>query len=543
MNSGFTGRLILLAGIAALFGAGVLQFILLEVVAATWVLLAIGVVFTLWGGFQARGELAGLTRRRRVEIALFTVAMVGTFIALGYFSVRYPARFDMTEAGLHSLSEKTVAMLERLETPVHIVFFHNHLMGESVELYQQFADHTDKVTVDFHDPTLNPAQARLLNVRFPGTAVMTSEDRRLSVNGDSEADIANAILKVSRGITQLVCFLDGHGEADPFSKEAHDHREGTVGDHSHGFGVEYVMHEQHGMAKARGALEELNYTVEKVSLLATDSSLQDCDTVVSAGPKTPMLDKEVAKLRDYLKAGGHALFMVDPYTESGLGAILRDYGIVLDENIVIDEAHHFGTDTSSPAVSTYNYHQITRDLPLSFFPGARSLSPTPRPVPGAVVSPIINSSPTSFGETGQDRIAFDRGTDRPGPLTLMAVVNKKPATGGEEIINELGGGPIGDSEPVVDNTPVDRLSRLIVAGDSDFATNSFFHVLGNGRLFLNAVNYLAGQENLMGIQPHTRELPRLNLTNRQMKTVFFLVVFMMPALLALIGTAVWWRQR
>jgi ABC-type uncharacterized transport system involved in gliding motility auxiliary subunit len=85
-------------------------------------------------------------------------------------------------------------------------------------------------------------------------------------------------------------------------------------------------------------------------------------------------------------------------------------------------------------------------------------------------------------------------------------------------------------------------SRLAVAGDSDFATNSFFHIMGNGALFLNAVNYLAAQENLIGLQPRTAELPRINLTNRQMKATFVLSVLLVPALLALIGTVVWWRQ-
>ena len=82
-----------------------------------------------------------------------------------------------------------------------------------------------------------------------------------------------------------------------------------------------------------------------------------------------------------------------------------------------------------------------------------------------------------------------------------------------------------------------------MVGDSDFATNSFFHIMGNGTLFLNTVNYLAAQENLIGLEPRTYDLPRVNLTNRQMKGTFFLSVILVPALLAVVGTAVWWKQR
>jgi len=91
-------------------------------------------------------------------------------------------------------------------------------------------------------------------------------------------------------------------------------------------------------------------------------------------------------------------------------------------------------------------------------------------------------------------------------------------------------------------TPVVK-SRVAVIGDSDFATNSFFHILGNGTLFLNTVNYLASQENLIGLEPRTYDLPHVNLTNRQMKGTFFLSIILIPALMALVGIAVWWRQR
>ena len=46
--------------------------------------------------------------------------------------------------------------------------------------------------------------------------------------------------------------------------------------HSHGLGAKYVLHEQHGMAKARHALETLNYKVEKVSLLQSSKALAGC---------------------------------------------------------------------------------------------------------------------------------------------------------------------------------------------------------------------------------------------------------------------------
>src|SRR5205809_51386 len=521
VDRSFRSGLILLAGIALLATALAIQVILLETVVWTVVLAGAGVLLSAWGAFALRTELGEVVQRRRGEIALYTLGMLGVLIALAYLSTLYPFRFDLTQARLYSLSSATVTMLKRLDQPVHIVFFHDPMMRETVEFYELIAQQTKLVTVEFYDPMLNPAQARMLGVQFAGTAVMESGGRRLQVSGDSETDIANGILRVSRATTQLVCFLDGHGEPDPFSLESHDHMEGAQG-HTHGLGAKYVLHERHGIAKARHGLENLNYKVEKVSLVQGGDVLSRCAVLVVVGPKVALLPTEVAAVRAYLGKGGNAFFMLDPFVRTGLEPVVREYGIVLNDDIVIDEASHFWADVSSPAVSDYNRHQVTRDLPLTFFPGVRSLSPTPQRVPGTSVTPLVNSSKNSWGQTNRNRVEFVKGDDVPGPNTLMVVALRRPEASAHAASGR---------------------SRIAVVGDSDFATNSFFHIMGNGTLFLNAVNYLAAQENLIGIQPRTHDLPRVNLTNRQMKGTFFLSVILVPALLAVVGTAVWWRQR
>ena len=523
LRSGF----ILLAGVVILAGALALHVITIETPLWTRLLAAAGGLLTAWGAYALRAEFGALARQRRGELTLFTLGLVGVYFALGYFSLRYPFRFDLTQARLHSLSKQTVSMLKRLDKPVHIVFFHDPLMRETVERYQLMAAQTDRVTVEFHDPTLNPAQARLMGAQFAGTAVMQSEDRRLQVHGGSETDIANGILRVSQGARQRLCFLDGHGEADPFSMESHDHLEGSGG-HSHGLGAQYVMHERHGLAKARHSLEALNYTVEKRLLTQRRLDLSACAALIVAGPKTALLPAEVEAIRAYLTAGGNGFFMLEPFVATGLEPLIRDYGVVLDNTIVIDPISHYWADASAPAVTTYNRHQITRGLPLTFYPGVRSLSPTPQRTPGAAVTPIVSASKRSYGETTPNRFQYDAGADLPGPNTLMVVVNRRPAN---------------SSNPQLATAAPAARSRIAVVGDVDFATNSFFHVLGNGNLFLNTVNYLAAQENLIGVEPRTHDLPRLSMTNRQIKSVFALAVLLMPAVLALVGIMVWWRQR
>ena len=545
MDRTFRSLLILLAGIALLAASAVLDAIILEGTKIIAVPAVFGALLTGWGVYALRAQIGSMLRHRRGEIALHTIGLIGIVIAIAWLSLRFTFRFDMTESHLFSLSDQTVQMLKRLDKPVHITFFHDPLMRETVELYELVADQTDQVTVEFIDPMLNPAQARMRGVEFAGTSIIESEGRQLQVNSQHETDIANGILRVAQGIQQKVCFLDGHGEPDPFSLESHDHLEGDAG-HSHGLGTQFVMHERIGMAKARHSLEAMNYVVEKISLLKGGDSLSGCAVLVVVGPRTSLLPREISAIEKYLADGGNAFFLLDPFVKTGLEPVIRSLGVVLDDDMVIDEASHFWADVSSPAVSSYNRHQITTDLPLSFFPGARSLSPTPLRVADTYVRPLVNSSRESFGERDPRRADFDPKKDLPGPLTIMVLVSKDPkfSSTTEAVVRKLEGEADGQAAAQESESEANATaSRIAVIGDSDFATNSFFHILGNGRLFLNTINYLAVQENLIGLEPRGLELPRVNLTNRQMKGTFFLSIILIPALMAVIGIAVWWRQR
>jgi ABC-type uncharacterized transport system involved in gliding motility auxiliary subunit len=321
--------------------------------------------------------------------------------------------------------------------------------------------------------------------------------------------------------------------------------EGDAG-HSHGVETKFVQHERHGMAKARGGLEAMNYVVEKVSLLKADAELSRCAVLIVAGPQSPLLDAELRSIDRYLDEGGNAMFMIDPFVKSGLETVIRRFGIELGQGMVIDEASHFWADPSTPAVTDYNRHEITSKLPLSFFPGVRPLMPTKAPVPGVQVRQLVNSSAKSFANADKMRIDYKSGKNGYGPQTLMATarINPKTVESGETLLKRLRGEENANAKAAAPEKIIARKeARIVVSGDSDFATNSFYHVLGNGALFLNAVNFLASRENLIGLEPRTYDLPYVSMTNTQMKGTFILSIILIPLLMAVVGVAVWWRRR
>ncbi|PYM04624.1 MAG: hypothetical protein DMD82_13880 [Candidatus Rokuibacteriota bacterium] len=87
MDRSFFSGLILLAGIALLATALAIQAILLETVLWTLVLAGAGALLSAWGAFALRAELGAIMRRRRAEIALTTLGVIGVLIAVAYLSL------------------------------------------------------------------------------------------------------------------------------------------------------------------------------------------------------------------------------------------------------------------------------------------------------------------------------------------------------------------------------------------------------------------------------------------------------------------------
>ena len=86
-------------------------------------------------------------------------------------------------------------------------------------------------------------------------------------------------------------------------------------------------------------------------------------------------------------------------------------------------------------------------------------------------------------------------------------------------------------------------SRIVVFGDSDFVANSALGISGNRDLFLNTVNWLAQQENLIAIRPKDPDDRRITLTADQQRRILVLAIFIIPGLILLAGVQTWWRRR
>jgi len=282
-----------------------------------------------------------------------------------------------------------------------------------------------------------------------------------------------------------------------------------------------VLMEQHGAGRLRRALESLGFTTRKVVLALESRVPEGCAALVEVNPRTRYAPPESRALEDYLAGGGAALLLydVDFPADPTVAATLDKIGIQLGDGVVTDPLDHYFTDPQMVAITRYAPHPVTRGLALSFYPGVRPITLSPPPT-GVTVTPLFHSSTESTlrrpGRGGADV----NGRRPPGPQTLaVAAEGRWPDRGA--------------------NAPF----RLMVVGDGDFASNSFFPYMSNGDLALSALAWLLREERAPTMRPPVEVLPQVVLTNREVRGIFAFTVLVMPGLAAMLGGAVWWWRR
>jgi ABC-type uncharacterized transport system involved in gliding motility auxiliary subunit len=151
---------------------------------------------------------------------------------------------------------------------------------------------------------------------------------------------------------------------------------------------------------------------------------------------------------------------------------------------------------------------------------------------GVQVKKLCNTTKNSWAETDPvgSRYEFDEDKDKRGPISVAVVASK-----GIEVVSEVEA----EGEPA----KLKKKARLVVFGDADFASNSYFHASGNSDLFLNTINWLVEEEDLISIRPREPEDRRLTLTAAQTKRIFYFAVVFMPVVILGIGLIVWGKNK
>jgi ABC-type uncharacterized transport system involved in gliding motility auxiliary subunit len=472
-------------------------------------------------------DISGAFRRRQTRFGTLAVASIlivlGILVAINYIGSRQNKRWDLTASGQFSLSDQTRKVLLQLDSPLKAYVFEKALELERFkDRLREYEYVTNKLSVEYVDVDKKPALARTLQVQAYGTVVFEYKGRTERVTGDSEQDLTNAIIKVVTGQQKKVYFVQGHGEKDPANSERTGYN---------------------GIAQA---LQRDNFGFDKLVLAQAGDVPADASVVVVAGPRIDLYPQEIVAIRKYLDKGGKMLLMIDPPDKSdsppfaGLQSLVTEWGFQVGNNIVVDASgmgQLIGADASVPVAANYPQHPITERFNfLTAYPLARSVSPIPGGTSLRTPQTFIETSPRSWAETDIDKFLKtgeveldEKKGDKKGPVSIGAAVSAVAANAPAPAA--------GDADQRKPET------RVVVVGDSDFAANYALNIQGNKDLFLNTINWLAQQENLIAIRPKEPNDRRLTLTADQTRRIFWLAILIIPGIIFGTGVYTWWRRR
>ena len=439
-------------------------------------------------------------QRQWLLVVLGMTGLLGSLVMTQVIVARRDWRLDLTVGKQYVLSDHARRILRELDHDVRVTAFlrdNDPRNGEIEDLLWRVRVAAPRVTYQVVDVNRNPAVARRYGVRSYGAVVVEAEGRRKIAPSVDEPSLMAAIVQVTHPMQRRVYVLTGHGE-----------RSINETDRNTGFSL------------ARAALvQELSDVVE-LAVLNDRPVPDDARVLLIAGPRSDLLTSELLTLDAYLRRGGSVLVLLDPGDAPGLAAFLRRYGIVAGDEVVLDpENRLFAGDFLTMIV-----RERAVGHPVSA--GLRSEPLMSRVRPIALAAPadglgieLLKTAPVSWRSSDPNVFAtgvgvFSAGRDHPGPVPVGVAVRVRGIDG--------------------------RTGRLIVYGDSDFATNFFLDYLGNRDLLLNSINWLSGDEQLIASRRPTQE-PGINqffLSARQGAWAFWIGTVIQPVLVLAIGVAV-----
>jgi ABC-type uncharacterized transport system involved in gliding motility auxiliary subunit len=463
------------------------------------------------------------------NLLLIILIVLAILVLVNYFLARHHYRLDFTEAKLHSLSDQSIKVVKNLKQDVLIKgFFREGNMSRSKmeSLLNLYTYHSKRIKFEFVDPDKNPGEVKRYGITQDGTTIFESGGNENRITGTTEEDITNAVIKVTREKKKVIYFLEGHGE-------------GSI-----------EVSEEAGFSTAKDELQKLGYEVKKLTLALSETFPQDCALLVIPGPKKDLLPNEVETVSNYLNKGGRVFFMIDPETAPGLVTYLQGYGIDVGNDVVVDTISRlFGGDYFMPMVTDYGSHEITNNFRYAtFFPYARSVDAAAKTPEGVTITSILKTSENSWSERQLDQktVTFDKDKDKQGPISLAVVATIKPKEIEKDASSKTEEKAAGEQQKPEEKPEAPKTKaegRMAVFGDSDFASNRYFNLSGNGNLCLNTVNWLTEEADLISIQPKTSSPRTIQLTPSQGRMVFFFSVIILPLIILILGVSVWVRRR
>ena len=463
-------------------------------------------------------------------------------------------RSDLTASKEYDLSNQALNAIQNLNENLEIfLFLRNDSSKDALsikrteDLLSEFSRNSNDYELTFMhiDPDLDPNLSSSLNIEkylsgrdLPVLVFRLEESQRLAhiVGGDpnesidvfNEKDVISGMLISSQVKRKRVFFLSGHEERD----------------------INNIDRSSNSLGQAKITLERDNYdvssiTTDELSRIILNFSLSnELDlfpaAIIISDPSDDLLESEKNILKEYIALGGNIMMLLEPDSPKGYTEMLSGWGIISGEGTLVDRISYVAPNLEFLQIKDSNLqipdHPITHNFDVIYFPGSKfigmSLTNEEIPIteeglPYVKAEPIAYTTISSWEEKSKEIIEFNN-EDISGPLPVVLAV---------EVISEIKGNPKKEENGEY------TMSKLLISGDTDFASNRFIFSAKNEDLFANSVNWLTSDVELISIRPKEKVFRELVLTKDERNFVRWSGWAFLPALSLSLGIYNWWRRR
>ncbi len=445
-----------------------------------------------------------ITSKFRLQLlaqnGIFVVLLIALAALTAFLAHEYRTELDITQNRRHTLSQPTREMLLKLTGPVKITVFATGrgMRGAPRQQIQDFLAPYQRLksdlSVTFVDPREEPKLAQAAGIRLDGESVLEYSKKNEHLTDYSEQTFVNALMRLARAGERLVMALDGHGER----------RLNGIANHELGeFGKQ---------------LSAKGFRTNTLNLAVAQEVPANASLLLIANPQVDLQAAEVQKLKLYLQKGGNLLWLIDPEPLRGLQPVAEILGLMLSPGTIVDPALRPRSGPPVFASAThYTPHAIFGEFRLNtVFPHARQIEVNESKDWQA--TKLIEVAPRGWIEMGKlaDTVSFDKARDIPGPVNIAIALERH----------------VGE-----------RAQRVVVIGSGSFLANTYLGNGGNLDLGINVINWLAGDDALIAIQPRSSLDSYFDLGRGAQYLLLFTFLIFLPLVFAAAGTAIWWRRR
>jgi hypothetical protein len=474
-----------------------------------------------------------------LNVVLIILVVFSVVVMVNYLSRDYFTRFHWSTTSKHELSPRTLTLLHSLTNKVKVTIYYDQnepFYSTVVSLLNEYRFANPRITIENVDYVRDAGAAQRTkleyNLSFPSATnlvIFDCEGRKKVLDGNAltryimepvpnekerefrrkptafegEEMFTKALFAVTTPTLLNAYFLQGHREHSPDAD----------GDH--------------GFAKFVAITKQNTIVPKPLSLLGTNGVPMDCNLLVIAGPRDALGDVELEKIDQYLSQGGRllALFNAGSINRenggeiTGLDKVLAKWGIEIGSSVIYDP-------------DRYSAQNRGQDIVVKDFNPKHPL-----------VNPLLDSSlcmiqPRAVGKLKSlpqtadapkvEELAFtgpnaQAGTSAPQRYSLIAAVEKGAIKG---VITERG------------------TTRIVVAGDSVFLTNTGLRNLANRDFAEYALNWLLERTQLLGgLGPRSIVEYRVVMSESQLQRVELILLGGIPSAVLLLGGLVWLRRR